>query len=63
MEGIARVAVTKAGALTSVAPLFTLLFAWLIFHQAPTIWQISSLLPFFFGILLLTGNFKLKHGN
>ena len=63
MEGIARVAVTKAGALTSITPLFTLLFAWLIFHQAPTVWQVSSLVPFFFAILLLTDNFKLKYGN
>lgn len=60
IEGISRISVTKANALSSVAPLFTLFVAWLVFHQVPTIWQITSLIPFFFGVLLLTGNLKLK---
>lgn len=63
LEGISRISVTKSNALSSVAPLFTLFFAWLIFSQVPTVWQIASLAPFFFGILLLTDNLKLKHGN
>lgn len=61
IEGVARIPVTKANALNSLAPLFTLFVAWLVLHQAPTIWQISSLVPFFFGVLLLTDNLKLKN--
>ncbi len=61
LEGIARISVTKSNALGSVAPLFTLLVAWTVLHQIPTVWQISSLVPFFIGVLLLTDNLKLKH--
>jgi drug/metabolite transporter (DMT)-like permease len=53
IEGIHRVSVVKANALTSTAPLFTLFFAWLILHNTPTIWQLSSFIPMFIGILLL----------
>mgnify|MGYP001568733119 CR=1 FL=1 len=61
VEGIIRIPVTKANALSSIAPLFTLFIAWLILHQAPTVWQIASFIPFFFGILFLTDNLKLKN--
>lgn len=61
VEGISRIPVTKAMALNSTAPLLTLFLAWMIFGQVPTIWQISSLVPFFFGVLLLTNNLKLKN--
>jgi len=60
LEGISRISVTKANATHSLAPLVTLFFAWIILHQVPTIWQITSFLPFFFGVLLLTNNLKLK---
>ena len=62
VEGIGRISVTKANALNSIGPLFTLFFAFMIFHQIPTIWQTTSLLFFFFGVLLLTNNLKFKHG-
>ena len=61
IEGIHRISVTKANALSSLAPLFTLFVAWLWLHQIPTIWQVASLVPFFFGVLLLTNNLKLKN--
>ena len=61
LEGIARISVTKANALGSLAPLFTLLAAWVFLHQAPTLWQITSLVPLFLGVLLLTNNLKLKY--
>jgi len=60
LEGISRISVTKANAIGSMGPLFTLFVAWLLLHQIPTVWQIASLLPFFFGVLLLTNNLKLK---
>jgi len=54
IEGIHRISVTKATALVSMTPFITLLFAWLLLHQAPTLWQLLSLAPFVLGTLLLT---------
>lgn len=54
MEGIHRISVTKANALSSIAPLFTLLFAALLLHQSPTIWQLGSFVPIAAGLYLLT---------
>jgi len=56
MEGIHRISVTRADALTSITPLFTLFFAYFILHQSPTIWQLSALVPLGFGLVLLTQN-------
>lgn len=61
LEGISRISVTKANAISSLSPLLTLFVAWVVLHQTPTIWQITSLIPFFFGVLLLTNNLKLKY--
>ncbi|MBI2175397.1 MAG: DMT family transporter [Parcubacteria group bacterium] len=58
IEGILRINVAKAGALSSVGPLFTLLFAWLFLHNAPTIFQMLSLIPIGAGIILLGSNKK-----
>jgi drug/metabolite transporter (DMT)-like permease len=54
LEGIHRISVTKADAVASIGPLFTLLFAYLILHQPPTIWQLVSLIPLAVGLYLLT---------
>ncbi len=59
VEAIHRISVTKAQALTSVAPLCTLLFAWIILQQVPNIWQLTSLVFLFVGTLLLTDHLKL----
>jgi drug/metabolite transporter (DMT)-like permease len=56
LEGIHRISVTRANALSSVGPLFTLLFAYLLLRQQPTVWQLSSFIPLFFGLILL--NYK-----
>ncbi len=53
IEGIHRINVTKANALSSLSPLLTLFFAWLFLHNTPTPWQFLSFIPIFFGILLL----------
>ena len=58
IEGIHRISVTKAILLQSITPLSTLFFAWLLLSQAPTVWQISSLIPFILGVILLTANFR-----
>lgn len=60
LEGIHRISVTKATALTSMMPLLTLLFAWLILGQVPTIWQFASLPLLVVGVLLLTDQLKLR---
>jgi drug/metabolite transporter (DMT)-like permease len=54
IEGIHRISVTKANVLQSVNPLITLLFAWFILSQAPSVWQLASIVPFFIGVVLLT---------
>lgn len=59
IEGIHRISVTKASALSSITPLLTLLFAWIILQQAPTVWQLTSLVPLLLGVLLLTDHIKL----
>ena len=60
MEGIHRISVTKANALGSIAPLFTLFFAYLILHQNPTIWQLASFVPLSAGLILLTYTKKIR---
>ena len=59
IEAIHRIPVTKGQALSSAAPLVTLLFAWLLLNQAPNVWQLASLIPLILGILLLTDHLKL----
>ena len=53
VEGIHRISVTKANALSSINPLVTLLFAWLLLSNVPTVWQILSLAPMISGLILL----------
>ncbi len=54
IEGIHRMSITKATALNSITPFFTLIFSYFILNQNPTEWQILSLLPITLGIYLLT---------
>lgn len=58
IEGIHRISVTKANALSSISPLITLLFAWWLLKNIPTIWQLLSFMPMFIGIVLLGKNEK-----
>lgn len=60
IEGIHRISVTKANALSSFGPLVTLLLAWLFLEQAPTVWQLSSIIPLIVGTFLLTGQLSFK---
>lgn len=53
LEGIHRISVTKAIALSNISPLLTLFFAWLLLGDVPTVWQLSALIPIFFGIRFL----------
>ena len=54
LEGIHRIPVTKAAALLSVGPLFTLLYAFILLHQIPTIGQLSAFVPLAAGLFFLT---------
>ncbi len=54
VEGIHRIPVTKANALSSLGPLITLLFAWIIFKTSPTSWQLLSFIPMFMGVILIS---------
>jgi drug/metabolite transporter (DMT)-like permease len=54
IEGIHRISVTKADAMSGFEPLLTLLLAWAILGTVPTIFQLLSFVPLFFGMLLLT---------
>ncbi|MDO8489857.1 MAG: DMT family transporter [bacterium] len=58
VEGIHRLSMTKAISLSNISPLLTLLFAWLILRDAPTAWQLTALIPIFFGIRFLQANEK-----
>ncbi|MFA7302750.1 MAG: DMT family transporter, partial [Candidatus Paceibacterota bacterium] len=59
IEGIHRISVTKAMAFQGAGPLVTLLAAWALLEQVPTLWQLLSLLPLFLGVLFLTDSVKL----
>lgn len=58
IEGINLISVTKANALASIGPLFTLIFAYFILSQKPNFWQFSALVPLIFGLILLTSKEK-----
>lgn len=53
IEGIHRISVTKALSQASIEPLLTLIFAFLILQQLPTIWQLTAVVPIIIGVLLL----------
>ncbi len=60
VEGIHRISITKANALSAVTPVFTILFSFLILRQSPTPWQLLSLVPIAVGMYLLNRNGKVS---
>lgn len=60
LESITRISVTKALSLGSIAPFITLIVGWLVLHQAPTFWQIMSLVPLTLGVLFITNSIKIS---
>lgn len=54
VEGIHRIPVAKANALSSLGPLITLFFVWIIFKTSPTPWQLMSFIPMFIGVMLIS---------
>jgi len=53
IEGIHRIPVPTANALGCVVPLITLIVAWLVLHQSPTLWQLLSLIPICAGVYFI----------
>jgi len=54
IEGIHLIPITKANSLSSIKPAFTLVFAFFLLHEVPTLWQILGLVPIIIGVWLLT---------
>ena len=54
IESIHRISVTRANALSSISPVLTLFFAYILLGQVPTIFQLTSIVPLIVGLLLLT---------
>jgi len=54
IEGIHRISVTKAISMSSISPLFTMIFSYFILKDMPTTWQLLSFIPMFIGVMLLT---------
>ncbi len=63
LEAIKRISVTKALSLESGAVVVTLIAAWVLLAQAPTIWQLSALAPLIVGVALLTDQLKIGARN
>jgi drug/metabolite transporter (DMT)-like permease len=58
IESIHRISVTKANALSCINPIITLIFAWIMLNDIPTIWQMLSLIPIALGLIILGINKK-----
>lgn len=54
LEAFRFISVSKAVALGSGAPIVTLLYAYIILGEVPTLWQICGLFPIIIGIFFLT---------
>ena len=54
LEAIHRLLIGKAIALSSISPLFTVIFAFFILNEVPTVGQIAGLVSVITGIYLLT---------
>lgn len=63
IEGIHRINVMKANALNGFGPLLTLFFSWQLLGTLPTGFQLTSFIPMFFGVVLLSRNGKVGTEN
>ena len=59
VEAIHRMSVTRALAIASLSPIFTVLFVWFIMKDAPTLVQLISL-PFLIVSVWLLTNMQFK---
>lgn len=63
LEAIHRILISKAISLNAVSPLFTIIFAFLILKEIPTIGQIVGFISVSIGVYLLTKRTKLLNHN
>jgi drug/metabolite transporter (DMT)-like permease len=54
VEALHRISITKTSALAALVPLFTLLFAYLVLDELPTLRQLVGILPILVGGYLIT---------
>ena len=54
VEAIHRITITKANTLGAITPALTMVFAFLILKDIPTIWQIMGFIPMFIGIYIVS---------
>lgn len=54
VEAIHRISVTKAISLITLGPPFTLIFAFFILGEVPTVWQIAGFVPIAVGVWVVT---------
>jgi drug/metabolite transporter (DMT)-like permease len=59
IEGIHRIPVQKATAINAITPFFTMVFAYFLLNEIPSLWQILGLIPIMAGIFLLTREKKI----
>lgn len=52
--GFKKTSITHTGALNSLAPIFTFIFAWIFLKDAPSTIQIFAIIPSLLGLFLLT---------
>ena len=54
IEALHRIGITKLSAMIALMPLFTLLFAYPVLHEAPSARQLLGTLPVLLGAFLIT---------
>lgn len=63
LEAINLIPITKAKALQAFSPSLTLLFAFLLLGEKPSVYQIVGFIPIVGGVFLLSDLFSRKHDN
>lgn len=63
LEGIHRISVTKANAISCITPPITLFAVWVLHNQVPTTFQLTSIFPLAAGLILLSINGRQKREN
>lgn len=53
LEGIRRINISKANSIGAISPAYTLILAYFILGDIPTIWQLAGLFPIVIGLWLL----------
>jgi drug/metabolite transporter (DMT)-like permease len=54
IEAIHRITITKGNTLSAITPALTMVFAFFILKDTPTLWQIIGFIPIFLGIYIIS---------